>query len=42
MPATAWSHIFIPTTTTITLGESEKALAAGRKIREKQAGLGTA
>lgn len=39
MPATAWSHIFIPTTTIITFGESEKALAAARKIREGKLAL---
>lgn len=39
MPATAWSHIFIPTKTIITFGESEKALAVARKIRESKLAL---
>lgn len=39
MPATAWSHIFIPSIATITLDEAEKALAGGRKIRESKLAL---
>lgn len=39
MLATAWSHSLITTPTIITFGESAKALAVARKIRESKLAL---